>query len=210
MSSHQNEEAEGDDFDGQHIAGSSPTDEMDEEPKQSSQIDCADSGPEEPDDDLATKHLSFRPVMEKMPLAYHDFPIINQDEKDEGNALPLYFEVFEILRRGFQAISKGHASGFPGLSLSEILRNRENHALNLERPCTKESNCESMIENNFPVGSIRACDIRKWEMEKQDEDIELTMEEENEEEEHTELSLCFKNEEVETSLITALQCHPTQ
>jgi len=131
---------------------------MDEEPEQSSQIDCADSGPEEPADNLAMKHLSFRPVMEKMPLIAHDCPIINHDEKDEGDALPLCFEAFEIIRRGFLAVSKGHASRFPGLSLSEILRNREDCDRGFEHPCTEGSDRKSMIEEECPGSNVRPCD----------------------------------------------------
>ena len=97
--------------------------------------------------------------MEKMQLADHDCPIINQDEKDEGNALPLCFEAFEIIRRGFQVVGKGHASGFPGLSLPEILRNEEDRDLGSEHPCTEESDCESKIEKDFSVSNVEACDV---------------------------------------------------
>ena len=81
---------------------------MNEELEHSSSGDCGKNDPEKPASDL--------------------------DEKDEGNTLPLCFEAFEIIRRGFLVDNKGHTSQLPGLSLSEILGGSKDHDRSLEHP----------------------------------------------------------------------------
>jgi len=76
------------------------------------------------------------------------------------------FEAFEIIRRGFQVVSKGHTSGFPGLSFSEIVRNWE------------DLNCKK-----FQSRSPSVCSFSEMAyMEKPD--FELTIEEDFQESSH--------------------------
>lgn len=76
----------------------------------------------------------------------HDFVNQREDEKDEGNTLPLCFEAFDIIRRGFQVIIRGHISAFPWLSFFEIGRNSEDHDPSFEDSCIEESDFELTIE----------------------------------------------------------------
>ena len=118
---------------------------MDKESEHSSLSDCGNRCPEKPTSEL--------------------------DEKDQGNTLPLCFEEFEIIRRGFQDVNKNHTSQFPGLSLSEILRNREDHDRSFEHPRTEVSAFESMIEESCLESDVTCYDVREWETVENEEEV---------------------------------------
>jgi hypothetical protein len=67
------------------------------------QDEYVDSFLEHPTRGLAAGQVSLQPVMEKNQPIDHDHNIANQkdDEPDEGNTLPLCFEAFDMIKRGF-------------------------------------------------------------------------------------------------------------
>jgi hypothetical protein len=133
LSAHENKEIESNHLDGQYIiafslndsemdrdldAGSHDssleTDEIDERSEQSIQLfdvhdqdDYMDSFPEQPNRGPTTGQIIFQPVMEKNQFAAHNFIIANQEdsESDEGYTLPLCFEAFDIMKRGFKVMN---------------------------------------------------------------------------------------------------------
>ena len=128
VSAHQNEEAQGNDLDGRPTTGPSPADETNEESEHSSSGECGKNDPEKQASDL--------------------------DEQDEGNTLPLCFEAFEIVRRGFLVDGKGHTLQFPGLSLSEIIGSCKDHDRSLEHPRTEFSDCGSTTEEEVELPTV--------------------------------------------------------